>query len=276
MSAAITMPPWTGEGEDLRGATFGHLTVEAPATRGDLGVRVTVRCSCGRVGVRYVAYLASGRARACARCRPAEHALGDSRSKRRAPPPPELGPFFADAEVVERFFSKVAHEPNTGCMFWLGALDKDGYGKFQIHDYERSAAAGRQRQWHVRAHRFALATKIRRWPRTDLLVCHSCDIPCCVAPDHLSEGTQKQNLRGMIERGRLGRRSRVGRGAAGETHPGGARGALHGGAKLDHAQVREIRERRRGGERPGDLAREYGVQPATIWAIATGRTWRTE
>lgn len=261
----VAFRAWEGEGEDLRGVTFGDLTVEAPATAGPAGVRVSTRCACGRVAVRYVADLASGRARACARCRPAERVSVDGLVGASHPMhAPELAPFFRDAALVERFFSKTVGEPTTGCMFWMGALDKDGYGKFQIHDYAASRARGRQKQWHIRAHRFALATKLDRWPHAHLLVCHRCDIPCCVAPAHLSEGTQKENLRGMYERGRLGRRGQV----APESRP---RGAWHPHAKLDDAQVRAIRRRRREGERPTDLARVYGVVPSTISAIVSGR-----
>lgn len=267
MSAA-----WNGPGEDLRGATFGALTVEGPAASDERGVRVLARCTCGRLAVRHVADLASGRSRACSRCRPAEDAL-----RSRAPEAParprttigaELPPFFLDAKLVEHFFSRVAFEPTTGCAFWLGGLDKDGYGKFSIHDHEASRAAGRQRQRHVRAHRFALATKLGRWPHAHLLVCHRCDIPCCVAPDHLSEGTQKENLRGMYERGRLGRRGHI-------PEASRPRGARHGMAKLDDAQVRELRQRRREGERPTDLARTFGIKPSTVWAIATERSRRS-
>ena len=52
----------------------------------------------------------------------------------------------------------------------------------------------------------ALATHISwflhygRWPKKDLL--HSCDNPPCTNPEHLSEGTHKQNIQQSVARGR--------------------------------------------------------------------------
>lgn len=65
MSAATA---WPGETAELEGVSFGSLTVEAPMGVDARGVRVLCRCSCGRVAVRLVAELASGRALACRVC----------------------------------------------------------------------------------------------------------------------------------------------------------------------------------------------------------------
>ncbi len=38
--------------------------------------------------------------------------------------------------------------------------------------------------------------------RDDLCVCHTCDVPACVRPDHLFVGTQAANLQDMDQKGR--------------------------------------------------------------------------
>lgn len=265
MSAAITMPAWTGEGEDLRGAEYGRLTVVAPAPSGPRGVRVATRCSCGRIAVRHVADLVSGRARACARCRPDE--IDASPEKPAAPPKARaLIAYFADPEIVARFETYVSPEPNTGCWLWLGALDKDGYGKFSITNaLRRRRRGGKQHQVHMRAARFALAIRLGRWPHADLVVGHRCGMPACVNPDHLVE----EPRRAMFAR------RKPARGYDWVPPDRRPRGESHGNAVLSNADVRDIRARRKAGERPSDLAREYGVVLNTISAVASGRYRRT-
>lgn len=105
----------------------------------------------------------------------------------------------AATDPRERFASKTAAQPN-GCVLWLGAKDKDGYGKFQLN--------GGGRQLHVRAHRYAFFLARGAWP-TDLAL-HTCDTAACVNPDHLEDGDQGKNVRDCVTRGRH-RCGRVGR-----------------------------------------------------------------
>ena len=45
-------------------------------------------------------------------------------------------------------------------------------------------------------------------------------------------------------------------------------------AELTAADVTAIRERRANGERPIDLAHEFGVRYQAIWSIVTRRHWK--
>lgn len=162
---------------------------------------------------------------------------------------------FADPVLVERFWGKTTPEPNSGCLLWLRAVDKHGYGKFQIPQYDEDGH--HVRQWHVRAHRFALAIRLGRWPVGG--VRHCCDVPACVNPDHLTEGTQKDNIQDCIARGR--RR----KGLPQECY---ARGERHGMAKLTFAQVQELRRRFENGARVEELARDYEIARTTTSRIA--------
>lgn len=101
----------------------------------------------------------------------------------------------------ERFWSKVKR--TRGCWLWLGAQDKDGYGKFQV-TLVRSSGAKKTPQRHVRAHRYSFELITGRTPGQLL---HECDVKACVriGADHVHEGTQRKNVRDGLRRG-LGRR----------------------------------------------------------------------
>lgn len=82
--------------------------------------------------------------------------------------------------VIERFMPKV--EKTESCWHWRGARKKGGYGHLLV--------GGRM----VGAHRVSLML-FRGIPlETQLEAMHSCDVPGCVNPDHLSYGTHKQNM----------------------------------------------------------------------------------
>jgi HNH endonuclease len=73
---------------------------------------------------------------------------------------------------------------------------------------------------------------------------HKCRQHDCERPDHLEPVSQRVNLR-------RGERT-----------------------KLTPERVRELRRRRAAGERPINLASEFGISPVTVAGICNGRTWR--
>jgi hypothetical protein len=82
-------------------------------------------------------------------------------------------------------------EPNSGCLLWLGCVCKNGYGRI---GYGSGGSA-------VLVHRIAYESAFGPFDRSRH-VCHSCDTPSCVNPDHLFIGTQRDNMRDMFEKGR--------------------------------------------------------------------------
>ncbi len=81
------------------------------------------------------------------------------------------------------------------CWEWTACRHKQGYGKFFIRKRKENINK------EYKAHRLSYELVNGRIPN-GMVVRHSCDNPPCVNPDHLSIGTQRQNMMDCIERGR--------------------------------------------------------------------------
>jgi len=111
--------------------------------------------------------------------------------------------------VADRIRANV-RRTKSGCWIWLGAKLHDGYGLITVGSRTNGTRISR------RVHRVAYEIFIGSLPRR-LLVCHSCDTPLCVNPEHLFLGTHKDNHQDRERKGRhphsseAGRKSLVGR-----------------------------------------------------------------
>jgi hypothetical protein len=147
-----------------------------------------------------------------------------------------------------RFEKFISPEPNTGCWLWTGALTAWGYGK---------VSAGGDFGETLMAHRVAFERTRGSIPR-GMFVCHRCDMPSCVNPEHLVLGTAADNSADMIRKGR---------------HHGPKRppkGDRNGRARLSIANVLAIRAST---EPHATLARLFGVSSTTVRHIRSGRLW---
>ena len=147
---------------------------------------------------------------------------------------------------------------DTNCWDWTAMKDCDGYGGFQF------------RRRKLRAHRVSLVISTGFIPE-GLHVCHKCDNPSCVRPDHLFAGTNTENRLDSAAKGRV---------PSGDSHPARtnperlARGERQYCAKLTDEKVRHIRKLHASGElKESHLSRKFGVSRATIRKVILRKSW---
>lgn len=82
-------------------------------------------------------------------------------------------------------------KPN-GCWEWNGPTNENGYGTFTSKKHKMEK---------VRAHRVVYELFVGKIP-DGMHLCHHCDNPPCVNPEHLFPGTRKDNMSDMVSKRR--------------------------------------------------------------------------
>lgn len=155
------------------------------------------------------------------------------------PSPPSLK--RANSPHRGPYWNRVEKDQHAPCWIWTGPVDRDGYGRFRLKGK------------YYRAHRYAFQLANGTLPT---VVRHTCDCPKCVNPDHLLGGTQKQNMKDKIHRGRQ------------------ARGSQNGRSKLTEYDVLLIRDHLTDGcLSQAAIGRLFGVSHSVIRDIKHGKTW---
>lgn len=139
-----------------------------------------------------------------------------------------------------RFLGKTSPDKSSnGCIEWIAGKNKKNYGKFSIGS--RSITAHRVAYWIHHG-----------IDPVGLHVCHTCDNPPCVNPEHLFIGTNTDNLNDRLVKNRTARGERV------------------GGVKLKPSNIISIRG---DGRKLSEIASDYNVTASTIRAVKTRRSW---
>lgn len=160
--------------------------------------------------------------------------------------------------LIPRFWSHVDKSQGE-CWIWTKAKSKRGYGVIQI------------KYKSVRCHRFSW--EIHNGPIPEgLLVCHKCDNPACVRPDHLFLGTHKDNMRDMSAKGRAASGDRNFMRKCPELV---LRGESHPLSPFTDEDVIAIRKLYLSGAASQvAIANLYGVTHRAIGRIVKGQTWK--
>jgi HNH endonuclease len=139
----------------------------------------------------------------------------------------------------------------TPCWAWLGTPNENGYGRLG----------------QDAAHRVSFFVAHGRWPEPCAL--HRCDYRLCVRPDHLYEGTKKENAldREDRRRGNHATGARHGRRTRPELT---ARGEDHYNAKLTDVDAWCIRDLFAQGTLASALAEAYDITEVHVWQILHG------
>jgi hypothetical protein len=158
--------------------------------------------------------------------------------------------------LVVRFWARV--RKSKGCWIWTGALMFFGYGKLRVNGKD------------ISAHRLSWTWAHGRSIPAGMCVCHHCDTPACVRPDHLFLGTQADNHLDCEKKGR----------SAGGSLPG----EFHPEAKLTWKKVAEIRrlyaidrnpiKKGRGRYRQIDIAQMLKTSRSSVNQVVRGVAWR--
>jgi len=146
---------------------------------------------------------------------------------------------------IQRFMDKV--RKTEACWEWMASLtnvrtDKDGqnYGRFHLD------------KKMLKAHRVSWLIFKKDWP-LDKCVCHTCDNPKCVNPNHLFLATHQENMRDMAIK---------------------KRGNKKGKLEFKIEQILKIKKLLSEGMDQGTIGRQFHTTRQNINHISAGRSWR--
>ena len=151
------------------------------------------------------------------------------------------------SERLDRWTDKygtVAYEGMSACWNWIGTKVRDGYGRISVNGKPKMA------------HRVSFELVNGMIPE-GFFVCHKCDNPSCVNPEHMFIGSRLDNMRDKVAKGR----AYTGESQSGENC---------GRSKLTEADVRAIRL----DNRPRKIiAQQYSIHYQHVSNIKAKRSW---
>lgn len=141
----------------------------------------------------------------------------------------------------KRFYEKIKIIEN-GCWIWCGGTNQ----KYGILRFKKK---------NLGAHRFSYEF-IKNEKIGDKFVCHKCDNPICVNPDHLFLGTHKDNMKDATLKKRM------------------AFGEKKGFNKLKEKDVQEIQRLVKIGLSQSQIAKIFEIEQTNISLIMKNKNWK--
>jgi hypothetical protein len=150
---------------------------------------------------------------------------------------------------LARFHTRYLVNAATGCWEWQRSFVRGGYGSFFY-----KGRIGR-------AHRVSYILHYGEID-PDILVCHKCDNPKCVNPEHLFLGTYQDNNHDMHRKHRA------------PTSNNKIQGSLNIHAKITEADVINIRALSASGISKAEIGRQYNIRDSNVCKIVSRQSWR--
>ena len=139
---------------------------------------------------------------------------------------------------------EIIHTSN-GCHEWQGAATRGGYARRTINNKG------------VQLSRLILEQKLGHKLAPGMKALHTCDNPHCINPEHLWEGTQRDNMQDCSRKGRFPIRS----------------GSRANSSKLKEDIVLHIRELLSTGWLLREIAKEFSISISNVSMIKRRETW---
>lgn len=159
--------------------------------------------------------------------------------------------------TYESLVARAVKNDRTGCLLWTGPLTKGGYAKgsmwnqtILVHRYIYIASLFEDR--------LADEYKIYDLYHTSIVIMHTCDVPRCISPEHLVDGSYKENIQDAIQKGRWQPR----------------RGELSNFAKLTEQEALAIKIEAISEDHDlATIADRYGISKQQVSRIVSGKRW---
>ena len=221
---------------NLKGKKFGRLLVikrckEHVTESGYISPRWKCICDCGNTKIIRQQRLVNGTTKSCG-CLHLEWAKKHGS---------QLNLIVDEKQYI---LDRIEINKKTECWEWTGTCFFNGYARAFL-----SSRKGKKYSQH--ANRMSYEVFIGNIPK-NMMVCHKCDNPKCVNPEHLFLGSHKDNMADMVKKKRS---------VSGNRHPN---------SKLKEKDIIKIRKSK---ESKLFLAEKYGVSICTIRDVLVRRTW---